>query len=187
MNTLSKVSNDSPRETRALLVYDATDRATQSLGAELARDSGFDVDIIEPLKPSGWKLPLPHAIDKMVGPGPQFTWTKDPAEYDLVVVGTPVVHGTASAGVRTYLEENAERLRRVAFFCTAHKRGGWHTLREMSALTGRVPAAMLLTTATDIEWRRHCNDAWRFLETLLDALAPAPLVPSGRVATKVAA
>ena len=44
--------------------------------------------------------------------------TQNPANFDLVVVGTPVWGGNMSVPVRTYLTENKDRFKNVAFFCT---------------------------------------------------------------------
>ena len=44
--------------------------------------------------------------------------TKDPSSYDLVVVGTPIWAWNVSPPVRTYLTENKDKIRKVAFYCT---------------------------------------------------------------------
>jgi O-6-methylguanine DNA methyltransferase len=42
----------------------------------------------------------------------------DPADYDLVVLGTPVWAGEISSPLRAYVEREKAKLQRVAFFCT---------------------------------------------------------------------
>lgn len=42
----------------------------------------------------------------------------DPADYDLVIMGTPVWFGNLPPALKTYLVQNREKLPRLAFFCT---------------------------------------------------------------------
>ncbi|MEM3432819.1 MAG: hypothetical protein QXP27_01440, partial [Candidatus Methanomethyliaceae archaeon] len=42
----------------------------------------------------------------------------DPAQYDLIVIGTPVWAGNMSSPIRTYIVKNREKFNKVAFFCT---------------------------------------------------------------------
>jgi flavodoxin len=68
---------------------------------------------------------------------------RDPAGYDLVVVGTPVWAFTMASPVRTFLLENAGKLKSVAFFCTAGGNGQERTFRQMEELAGKKPLAAL--------------------------------------------
>ena len=44
---------------------------------------------------------------------------KDPTQYDLVIVGTPIWAGNPSTPVRTFLKEHRDKLKQAAFFCTS--------------------------------------------------------------------
>jgi len=68
---------------------------------------------------------------------------KDPAQYDLVIIGTPVWAFTMSAATRTYLAVYRERIRSAAFFCTQGGSGGRRAFREMEAVCGKPPVAVL--------------------------------------------
>ena len=68
----------------------------------------------------------------------------DPANYDIVVVGTPNWDANMSSPVRTYLTENNAKFKTVAFFITQGPRGGDEkALAEMEAVTGKKPKATL--------------------------------------------
>jgi flavodoxin len=67
----------------------------------------------------------------------------DPAAYDLVVLGTPIWSWTMASPVRTFLTQNAAKLKAVAFFCTAGNTGGDRAFRQMEELAGKKPAATL--------------------------------------------
>jgi flavodoxin len=67
----------------------------------------------------------------------------DPAGYDLIVLGTPVWAFTMASPVRTFLTENAAKLKAVAFFCTEGGNGHDRTFRHMEELAGKKPVATL--------------------------------------------
>jgi flavodoxin len=69
--------------------------------------------------------------------------TKDPASYDLVILGTPVWFGSVSSPIRTYLIQNRHRFRKVAFFCTCGGRGSIRTFAQITDLIGRNPTGTL--------------------------------------------
>ncbi|PZQ10832.1 MAG: hypothetical protein DI564_15180 [Rhodanobacter denitrificans] len=49
--------------------------------------------------------------------------TRDPADYDLLVLATPVWVGHVASPMRSFLQGYRSTLRRVAFFCTCGGRG----------------------------------------------------------------
>jgi flavodoxin len=76
---------------------------------------------------------------------------KDPAGYDLVAVGTPVWAFTMASPVRTFLQENAGKLRSVAFFCTEGGNGHERTFRHMEELAGKKPLAALVLLEKELK------------------------------------
>lgn len=75
---------------------------------------------------------------------------KDPARYDLVVVGTPVWVGTIASPVRTYLDANKDKFSRLAFFTT---QGGAQTQRvvgDLEAVSQRAPVALMEFTTKEV-------------------------------------
>jgi menaquinone-dependent protoporphyrinogen IX oxidase len=75
----------------------------------------------------------------------------DPAEYDVVIVGTPIASGSIAPPVRAYLLAHRGRLRRVAFFSTHGGGGSQEGLREMEALAGVPPLVSLVLRKSDID------------------------------------
>lgn len=74
---------------------------------------------------------------------------KNPADYDLVIVGTPIWSWSVSAPVRTYLTEQKNNFRQVAFFCTMGGNYG-KTFVEMEELVGQEPIGTLALTTRDV-------------------------------------
>jgi hypothetical protein len=75
----------------------------------------------------------------------------DTAQYDLVVVGTPVWAGAVSAPVRAYLLENRSKFRHVAFFCSFGGLGSQTAFDEMRALAGQAPVTQCKVRATEVQ------------------------------------
>lgn len=75
---------------------------------------------------------------------------KDPAAYDLVIVGTPVWAWSVASPVRSYLAEHRARLPRVAFFCTMGNTGADGAFGEMRGLVGKSPCGLRAFKAKDV-------------------------------------
>lgn len=68
----------------------------------------------------------------------------DPSQFDLVIIGTPVWSGTMSTPIRTYLQQNQDKLNNVAFFCTESSSGDEKTFKEMEEVCGKSPLNTLV-------------------------------------------
>ena len=93
---------------KTLIVYHSrsgyTRRLAQSLAARLDADLE-EIRIVQPLDgPLGYVM---CAIEAIGGLGPALRpATRDPAKYDLVVVGTPVWFWSLASPVRSWLEQH---------------------------------------------------------------------------------
>ncbi|MFW5922950.1 MAG: flavodoxin family protein [Planctomycetota bacterium] len=81
---------------------------------------------------------------------------QDPADYELVLVGTPVWAGTMCPAVRRWLTVNSDSLHDVAFFLTTGGSGRQRTFQEMAQVSGATPHATLDITVAEIK-----NEQWR--------------------------
>lgn len=84
----------------------------------------------------------------------------DVGSFDLVVIGTPVWASTCTPAVRTFCQQLAADLDRVAFVATMGGRGDTGAYEEMSKLTGCDPVA----TLTLIDRRVRADDAEDYLQ-----------------------
>ena len=75
---------------------------------------------------------------------------KNPEEYDMVVIGTPVWSGKISVPVRTYLDQNKDKIKAAALFCTFGGSGKEGTLKGMEEYVG-TPLATLGLAKKDVE------------------------------------
>jgi flavodoxin len=69
----------------------------------------------------------------------QIKHLKNPEDYNLLIIGTPVWAGTMTPAVRTYLTKN--KINKIAFFCTCGSSQG-KCFSEMQELTKK-PLAVL--------------------------------------------
>jgi flavodoxin len=91
---------------------------------------------------------------------------KDPASYDLVVIGTPVWAWSISSPVRAYLEGNQSRLPATAFFCVMGGVGAASTFAQMRRLTGKSPHALCSFKERDVWSGRHRSPLDMFAKAL---------------------
>ncbi|MFC1690670.1 flavodoxin family protein [Nanoarchaeota archaeon] len=68
---------------------------------------------------------------------------KDPSKYDLIILGTPVWAWAISAPIRTYITENKDKFKKVAFFITKGGSDCEKLFKEMGELAGKNPLATL--------------------------------------------
>lgn len=99
---------------------------------------------------------------------------RDPAAYNLVVVGSPVWSGSVSSPVRTYLQQHRGRLRAVAFFCTEGARGAQRAFRQMAQVSDRAPVAVLELTGHQVRRGTHVVPVERFVGRIRLAV-PTPV------------
>ena len=90
----------------------------------------------------------------------------NPADYDLVVVGTPVWASTMASPVYSYLENNKDKIKKAAYFCTCGSSGYESTLENMEKLTGIKPVANLYTTKSSYDSPDYDNKIADFVEKL---------------------
>jgi flavodoxin len=102
---------------------------------------------------------------------------RSPADYSLVVVGTPVWNVSLSSPVRTYLELMRRRLPAVAFFLTHQGMGGRRVLAQMAQVAGKAPVASLALREQQVTRGEFLARLQPYVEQLLTS--ELPLSPRG--------
>jgi len=91
--------------------------------------------------------------------------THDPADYDIVVVGTPVWVYTMSTPVKAWLAQNEQKIKKIALFCTNGGNPG-HVFEDMEAACGEIAAAKLSVTARQARRAEHIEETTAFVRTI---------------------
>lgn len=122
---------------RILVVYFSRSGSTARVASYLADELDADLDAIEePRSRAGIGGYVRSAFEAVAKGLPTIQTRRDPRDYDLVVLGTPVWGGTMASPVRSYIHEHNESLAKTAFFVVMGGRGGDDTVREMQMACG---------------------------------------------------
>jgi flavodoxin len=137
---------------QVLVVYYSRSGNTKKVGVDISKELQCDrEELVDTAKRSGiigWinsgRQARSGAVTKLM------PLKNDPSKYDMVIIGTPVWASNMSIPVRTYLTENKDKLKNVAFFCTEGNSGDAKTLDAMSGLCGKKATATLVVKAREI-------------------------------------
>jgi flavodoxin len=61
---------------------------------------------------------------------------KNPEDYDLVIIGTPIWGWNISSPVRAYLMNNIGKFKKIACYCTMGGNGAEKAFKEIEKITG---------------------------------------------------
>jgi len=147
---------------KALVVCYSNSGTTRVVAERIAAHLGADLELIEEKKPrpqlvldgqkaqAGGGALAKAAMAAVFGFGSAIAEPKhSPAEYDIVVVGTPVWAGSLTPAVRSYLKRNRRAFNRVAFFCTAGDPAKLRALSQMRKLARKDPVATVAVKAEE--------------------------------------
>ena len=139
---------------KTLVVFYSSSGTTRRAGKEIAAQLGADVEDIQEVKPRHLDVDGPGGLGKlakiMAGGGeanlglrvPILPATHNPAEYDLIVLGTPTWGGSLPGPVRSYIADHRDQFKSVAFFATC--KGSNPSVRcfaQMQQASGKSPKA----------------------------------------------
>jgi flavodoxin len=142
---------------KILVVYYSRTGHTRRIAQELAAHCSADVEEIrDPTNRGGVFGFLRCGLEAIRGkPAPIASVTADVARYDVVVLGTPVWAGHVSSPMRSFVQTHADKLKRIAVFCTQGGQGGPKALGEIAALCGKDAVATLVVNEGDIAKARY--------------------------------
>lgn len=92
----------------------------------------------------------------------------DLGSYDLVVIGTPVWAGNMSSPIRTFLTQQKDNFKHIAFFCTHSSTGCSNTFSNMSGLLCKEPIARLALQARAIAREDHSGAIEEFVYEIIE-------------------
>jgi flavodoxin len=163
------------RMSRILVVFYSRTGTTETAAHAIAAALGADAERIRDTRSRAGLLGyFRSAFEAARGrDGEIAPMDRDPATYDLVVVGSPVWSGSLSSPVRTYLQQHRGRLRAVAFFCTEGARGAQPAFRQMAQVSDRAPIGVLELTGHQVRIGTHIGPLERFVERIRLAVPTA--------------
>lgn len=97
--------------------------------------------------------------------------TKDPSDYDLIILGTPVWAHNMCSPMRSYITAQKERFRAIAVFCTQGGSGGSEVAGQIAELCGRTPVAILVLNESEIKKNQFAAKLNGFVKSAAPAKA----------------
>jgi len=155
-------------KSKALVVFYSRTGNTKKVAEEIAAVLKCDIEeIIDTKDRSGVSGYLASGKDAMKKKLTVIKEIKnDPAQYDLILLGTPVWAGKMSTPVRTYIVQNKEKIKNAAFFCTMGGSGDAKTFVDMEEATGKKPAATMTVLAGEIKKGEYKAKVDEFVKAL---------------------
>jgi flavodoxin len=138
---------------KILIVFYSRTGCTRKVAGELAAKLGADMEELkETADRSGARGYMLAGRDAMLKrPADLLPTTRHPADYELVIVATPVWAFTMCPAMRTWLMREAEHVRAVAFVCTQGGSGAESAMKHMAEISKREPVATLTLRDRDIK------------------------------------
>ncbi|MFW6047829.1 MAG: flavodoxin family protein [Candidatus Natronoplasma sp.] len=90
----------------------------------------------------------------------------DPAEADVVIVGSPVWAGNITPAVRTYLNRHSDMIEKVSFFCTHGGGDPSNVFETMEDIVEESPEAILSVRDKNVKKNKHLDEVERFVEEI---------------------
>jgi flavodoxin len=157
--------------TKALVVYYSLSGHAREAAREIARRLGGELEeITDPRKRTGFFGFMRSGMESSFNMCPAIhDPTKDPGDYQLIVVGAPVWAGKMASPIRAYLSRHGDRLpQKTAFFSTSGGRGMEKVPLAMAALCNRKPLA-IMALADGEQGSARNEKIERFIKTLTTA------------------
>lgn len=150
---------------RILIAYFSMTGRTRPIAKEIARATGADIEEIrEPRRREGLPGVWRALLDALLRRTPPIVEpTRDPAHYDVVIVGGPIWAGRLASPVRCYARRHASRAPQVAFFCTAGGSKADAAFADLQRLCQRAPRATCLVDAHHLEPEAHRAEIAHFI------------------------
>ena len=94
--------------------------------------------------------------------------TKNPADYDLVILGTPVWGWNISSPLRGYLLQNKDKFKKIAGFCTMGGDGDRQSFLEIGNICGKELIAKLALKTKEVQSEEFENKVEAFLIEIIN-------------------
>lgn len=154
-----------PGVNRILVVHFSLTGHTDQVARQIAARCHADIERIEERRSREGVLGhLRSAMEAVLGMRPAIERGRHrPADYDLVIVGTPVWFWGVASPVRTWLQRHHGSLNNVAVFCTYGGSGHAKALDDLEHLCGHQALARLALSERSVGQCQHDPAFHRFL------------------------
>jgi len=153
---------------KTLIVYYSRTGMTKKVALKLAGELGADIEeLVDKNKRAGavgYLMSGRDAMQKKLAVIEPLRY--NPADYDLVIVGTPTWAYAMACAVRTYLTDHKGEIKQAAFFATHGSDGGSRAIKQMVELSGLKARAELVLTSKEAAKEDYQEKLLSFMEKL---------------------
>ncbi len=134
---------------KILVAYHCKTGPTRRMAREIARRCGADLDAIQEVRDgtSLWARWRARWQALRGGEAPIRHPVRNPARYDLVIIGSPILKSGVVPAVRSYVRQYGPRFKQVAFFSAEGGATAQRGFAELTRLCGREPVASFAVDA----------------------------------------
>jgi len=153
---------------KILIVFYSRTKTTKKVAQEMANSLQCDIEeLIDTKKREGALAYVAAGRDAITKTLAKIQETKyDPSDYDIVIIGTPIWAGTLSCAIRTYLNDQKDKLNNVAVFCTKGGEGKPKIYNEIKNTFGLKPKAELTLLTKEVANNNHKEKLHAFINEL---------------------
>jgi flavodoxin len=144
---------------KTLVVYYSKTGNTERAAKEIASQLGSDVEkIVDKKNRKGILGFISGGRDAMKKQATEIeAIIKNPADYDLTVIGTPVWASDMTPAIRTYIDKNKGSLKEWAFFVTSGNTEPEKMVAETEGIIGKKSIAALGLNAEELKKEEAYN------------------------------
>ena len=138
---------------KTLVVYYSRSNVTRKIAEMIREKLDYDIEEITDAGKYGGKIGyMKGGFDATTGKTTKINEiTKNPSDYDLVIVGTPIWASNMATPVYSYLIKYSDQINDIAPFCTCISGGYEKTLEKIKEITKKQPKSEMYLTRKDIK------------------------------------
>ena len=153
---------------KTLLVYYSRTGTTKKIAEVIMEQLKCDLEIVQDVKSRAGALGYLRsgkeaATRSLTEIKPN---SKNPSDYDLVIIGTPIWSWNMSSPIRTYLTNNKGSFKNTAFFCTMGGSGDERAFKEMAEISGKEATAALALKTVEVVKNEYLAKVEEFIRKI---------------------
>lgn len=138
---------------KTLIVYYSRTQTTKRIAEIIQRELDCDIEEITDSNKYKGKLGfIKGGMNATMGRTSDINpVTKNPSDYDLVIIGTPVWSSNMVPPIHTYLLTYNDQIKNMASFCTCMGGGYDKALKKIAEVSGKTQLSTMFLTSKEIE------------------------------------
>lgn len=138
---------------KTLIVYYSRTNTTKEIANKLQKELDCDIEEITDGNKYKGKLGfMKGGMNATMGRASDIDpVSKDPSDYDLVIIGTPVWSSNMATPIFTYLIKYKDQIKNMASFCTCMGGGYDKALANIAEVSGKTQISTMFLTSKDLE------------------------------------